>query len=229
MLSKSPLLSRNDSLIKFQNEWMKNTQKYTPNSISILINFGLNDKHFFYNAAEDEQYPCQAANELWDPFSRICRPTFCNANFNLQELSCKNDRFGAGFVPPDPIPVEQNVMLNFTVFVQLDSQPNVENLTLKLQQEFKPAFANKFFISQDRIDDVDVTYVGNRTLATEEEIKGELFQTYLMLLKINYWSLDDIIPMDITVEMIEFIKNSNQVHQLQVKNSVSCCLLSSPG
>ena len=65
----------------------KNTMpKYTPNSISILINFGFYDSHFFYHA-ESMKHNCNST-QLWDPFSKVCRTIYCSTNFNFEDLTC---------------------------------------------------------------------------------------------------------------------------------------------
>lgn len=76
----------NESLSLFQSMMVKNSQKYVPNSISILINFGFSNQHLYYNAAEEAQI-C-AAYQLWDPFSQVCRDIYCHSNFELAGLTC---------------------------------------------------------------------------------------------------------------------------------------------
>ena len=80
-------VDKNESLRQFQAMMTKNTMpKYTPNSISILINFGFYDSHFYYNA-EAKKHDCDP-RQLWDPFSKVCRTIYCSTYFTFKDLKC---------------------------------------------------------------------------------------------------------------------------------------------
>ena len=80
-------VDKNESLRQFQAMMTKNTMpKYTPNSISILINFGFYDSHFYYNA-EAKKHDCDQ-RQLWDPFSGLCRTIYCSTYFTFKDLKC---------------------------------------------------------------------------------------------------------------------------------------------
>ena len=69
----------------FEENMIKNTFKYTPQSISILINFGVDDKHVLYNT-DNYEHNCSDV-QLYDPFSKTCRTVFCNSKFDLDGRS----------------------------------------------------------------------------------------------------------------------------------------------
>ena len=82
-----PNVDKNESLRQFQAMMTKNTMpKYTPNSISILINFGFYDSHFYYNA-EAKKHDCDP-RQLWDPFTEVCRTIYCSTYFTFKDLKC---------------------------------------------------------------------------------------------------------------------------------------------
>ena len=111
---------KNESLRQFQENMIKNTVKYTPISISVLINFGFYDQHFLYNT-ENIQHHC-LRYQIWDPFTRICRTVFCSADFNLAEVSCLDTGGwinGSGLYESEPVPISSDVLLQFTVYVKV--------------------------------------------------------------------------------------------------------------
>ena len=68
---------------------------------------------------------------------------------------------------PDPFPITADVLLNFTVYVEVDEANSSHVLKGRLQNYFGKAFAEKLMISHDRISDVNVVYAGNETFNTE--------------------------------------------------------------
>ena len=78
-----------------------------------------------------------------------------------------NDSGSSLYHQPDPVPISADVLLNFTVYVEVDDTISASDLTERLQIYFGQAFAGKLMISHDRIFDVSVVYAGNRTFTTK--------------------------------------------------------------
>ena len=57
-----------------------------PESISILINFGTIGNHILYDA-DKEGHDC-TMEEIWDPFSKVCRGIFCSTDQVLEQYVC---------------------------------------------------------------------------------------------------------------------------------------------
>ncbi len=193
----------------------KNTQKYTPNSISILINFGLDDQQFMYS--HDDQ-KCPEQNEYWDPFSKICRQIHCTANFDSFDLNCLDEgNSSIDYKHSNPLPVDSSLaLLQFTVYVQVGNQSS-KDLTGEIQRQFAGKFVTKLFISKERISDVNVTYLGNLTFTTSEEVRDQIRQAYLGLLYNGHWGMEDIIHLNDTIHIIDQVEAANHVHKLNVE------------
>ena len=72
---------------------MANTFNYgLPESISVMINFGVEDKHIMYSA-DNWIHGC-TDQELWDPFSQVCREVYCASDFDLVNFECVGDSIG---------------------------------------------------------------------------------------------------------------------------------------
>ena len=95
-----------------------------PASISVLINFGLNDKHIQYSADNLEHgctmkqvqiigwgfanQGCQSSFlvQIWDPFGGVCRDVYCPAEFDLTSFTCLNpDGDNGSIYDEEPITV----------------------------------------------------------------------------------------------------------------------------
>ena len=83
-----------------------------------------------------------------------------------------NDSGGGSLYQPDPVPISADVLLNFTVYVEVDDTISASDLTERLQIYFGQAFAAKLMISHDRIFDVSVVYAGDETFNTRVSILG---------------------------------------------------------
>lgn len=217
---QSPLLilDRNESLRQFQENMIKNTFKYTPESISILINFGFYDKHFLYSA-ESHLHNCQPY-QIWDPFSKVCRTLFCSSKFDLGDLSCIDDSDGAGngesILDPNPVPVSSNVELNMTVYIKFDNDTS-EDIIATLYANFTTAFAHILMISPSRISNISVIYDGIKNFTTRNETINQIIVASLILLKEGYWEDTDLIHDENEfTDMVNEIVESNKVHVLNV-------------
>ena len=82
----------------FEENMIKNTFKYTPQSISILINFGVADKHVLYSS-DNYEHNCSDV-QLYDPFSDTCRTVFCNSKFDLDGIGPKSSKSHHNLVVP---------------------------------------------------------------------------------------------------------------------------------
>ena len=161
--SEEKLQEKNNTLQKFEENMIANTFKYTPEPITILINFGINDKHFLYSS---DNYIHNCSDEqVWDPFSEKCLTVYCNANYNLEDIHCNRD-FTEGAFEEDPAPISSDLQLNFTVYIQYMENVNDSDVTYLLRSNFSRAFAHKFLIDVDRVSNVSVAYCGIRNFTS---------------------------------------------------------------
>lgn len=166
---------------------MANTFNYgLPESISVMINFGVEDKHIMYSA-ENWAHGC-TQDELWDPFSQVCREVYCASDFDLVNFECVGDSIGgngssSSVEPPITLP-STDVIINLTILaVGVNvSDPDVY-LTPLISAEFASSFASMFMISEERISNLLVTYNRTRVLSTSEDIINELVNSTFDLLE----------------------------------------------
>ena len=106
-----PFGGSSTSANEFYVSMFRNTIDYgIPASISVLINFGLNDKHIQYSA-DNLEHGCTMQQvstiigqlfsnlgctkeffsaQIWDPFAGVCRDVYCPAEFDLTSFTCLN-------------------------------------------------------------------------------------------------------------------------------------------
>ena len=208
-----PEAPTDETLELLQDQIVRNTLKYTPSSISILINFGVDDQHLQYNADNFENY-C-LPHQMWDPFREQCSANYCNSKFNLDQIACIDQTQGNQLYNPDPMPITPDVNLDFTVYVSPNkTNDKVDSITKELLDKFGDEFADTLYIPSNRIYNVTVTHIGILNKTSKTEIANLIVDIEIALLNELYWN--DTIHYEKAQEMADEINEAVTVHELNV-------------
>ncbi len=131
-----------------------------PPSISVLINFGLDNKMLMYSAV-NAIHGC-TDDQLWDPFSLVCRDVYCATGFDLVNFQCIEDSGSSssnssatGTMEPVVLP-SADVVITLTglVFGHLDDSPG--QVGVGIEQLFPVGFADYVLIIKERYGHMDI-------------------------------------------------------------------------
>ena len=212
--AESPEGPTNETLVLLQDQIVRNTLKYTPSSISILINFGVDDQHLQYNADnfKDNCLP----NQIWDPFHEKCIMHYCNSKFTLDEITCINQTHeGDQNYNPDPVPITPDVRLNFTVYVSTNgTNDKVDTITKTLLSNFSDTFENALLIPKGRISNVTVEHDRVINTTSKTEIANMIVEIEKVMLNELCWN--GTIHYQKALDMADEITEDVTVHVLSV-------------
>lgn len=144
-----------------------------PESLSVLINFGYSDKHVMYSA-ENWNHECDL-DEVWDPFSNICRELYCLADFDLENFECVGDNSRNSteethiMLPSSDVRIEL-VAIVFPSEATNETLDPVE-ITGLMKSQFDTGFRDFLFIPikpTNRTSDLNITFVSERNFSNHE-------------------------------------------------------------
>ena len=144
-----------------------------PESLSVLINFGYSDKHVMYSA-ENWNHECDL-DEVWDPFSNICRELYCLADFDLDNFACVGENSCNSTEETHIMLPSSDVRIELVAIVFPSEATNVtldvDEITGLMLSQFDPGFRDFLFIPikpTNRTSDLNITFISERNFSDHD-------------------------------------------------------------
>lgn len=213
--------SSSSSTVAWYDSMTRNAFDYgIPPSISVLINFGLEDKLIMY-AAVNAIHDCRP-DQMWDPFSLVCRDVYCATGFDLVQFQCIEDPSEPSLPPgassPQPVVLPSSeVSITVAALVFDHFHEEQDDVGAKVESLFADQYAKFCYISPDRVTAVNVTSRGNRTLATHDDVVETLANaTYALWAQVGYTTGEALLSYDELRHLIRTLDQFTDAYEFRV-------------